>query len=198
MRFTLDDNRIAEARRVDSPNHGERPPAVDIDLVVLHSISLPEGEYGNGRIDDFFCNRLDIGAHPEFAALEGLEVSAHLLIDRDGTLTQYVPFDRRAWHAGESSFAGRGNCNDYSIGIELEGTERGGFTDSQYAALAEVVRLLMDVWPGLTAERVVGHSEVSPGRKTDPGPGFDWRRFRRDLARAAAGDRLDGERGPAQ
>lgn len=189
MSFSLDDNRIAEARRVDSPNHGERPPAVDIDLVVLHSISLPEGEYGNGRIDDFFCNRLDIRAHPDFAALEGLEVSAHLLIDRDGALTQYVPFDRRAWHAGESVFAGRGNCNDYSIGIELEGTERGAFTDSQYAALAEVVRLLMGAWPGLTAERVVGHSDVSPGRKTDPGPGFDWRRFRRELARSADGGR---------
>src|SRR5579885_4241 len=168
---------------VPSPNCDDRPPGAAIDLLVIHGISLPPGGYGGPYIDQLFTNALRPDGHPYFATLDGLRVSAHLLIRRDGGMTQYVPFHRRAWHAGASAFLGRENCNDYSIGIELEGTDMDAYTGAQYGRLAAVCRALMRQWPAIGADRIVGHSDVAPGRKTDPGPGFDWRRFRDLLMR---------------
>jgi AmpD protein len=161
-----------------SPNCNNRPEPADISLLVIHNISLPPGEYGGSCIRDFFCNQLDCSAHSYFEQLREVEVSAHLLIERTGKVVQFVPFGQRAWHAGESVFAGRGNCNDFSIGIELEGTDDQPYTDSQYEGLASVTRLLMQAYPRITAQRIVGHSDIAPLRKTDPGPAFDWSRYR--------------------
>ncbi len=166
-------------RRVPSPNFDERPPGSQPELVVVHSISLPEGEFGTPHVEALFCNRLDASAHGSFAEIAPLRVSAHALIARDGALTQFVPFTKRAWHAGESCFRGRACCNDFSIGIELEGCDWQPFEAHQYARLADLLRLLMRAWPGIDADRVVGHCDIAPGRKTDPGPHFDWRRLRR-------------------
>ena len=143
--------------------------------MVVHGISLPPGEYGGGWIDDLFCNRLDPEAHPYFREIAGLRVSSHLLIRRDGEVIQYVPFSRRAWHAGDSCFEGRSACNDFSIGIELEGQDTDPYTDRQYEQLAAVMQALVAAYPGLSLDRVAGHSDIAPGRKTDPGPAFDWR-----------------------
>jgi AmpD protein len=165
------------ARRCPSPNHGPRPDGTAVDLLVIHNISLPPAQFGGPWIDDLFLNRLDPSAHPFFAGIAELRVSAHLLIRRDGSLTQYVPLQRRAWHAGRSSFRGRENCNDYSIGIELEGTDDRPFEEAQYATLARVTRKIMAEYPGITRERITGHSDIAPGRKTDPGPCFDWQGF---------------------
>ncbi len=174
------DNRIQEARFVPSPNANERPHN-EISLLVIHNISLPPGQFGGGYVSELFTNRLDPEGHPFFREIEGLEVSAHLLIERDGTLTQFVPFDRRAWHAGQSCFDGREACNDFSIGIELEGTDDQAFTDAQYRALKHVTRALLSAYPDLTPQRITGHSDIAPGRKTDPGPAFDWERYRSSL-----------------
>lgn len=148
-----------------SPYCDERPLGTDIDCLVIHSMSLPKGQYGGTYIDDFFCGRL-----PEM----GLKVSAHLLIRRTGHIPQFVPFSKRAWHAGESCFQGRTHCNDFSIGIELEGTDDSPYENIQYQKLAEVTRSLMQAYPTLTFERITGHSDIAPNRKTDPGPFFDW------------------------
>lgn len=172
---------LEPARKVPSPNHNLRPTG-EISLLVIHCISLPPGEFGGGFIDQLFTNQLDPKAHPYFAKIADLKVSAHLLIDRQGNLTQYVPLHRRAWHAGASCFQGRENCNDFSIGIELEGTETIPFTAAQYTALAEVTRVLMDTYPELSLDRIVGHCDIAPGRKTDPGPSFDWARLYRLLS----------------
>jgi len=169
---------LLPARQLSSPNCGDRPDGELISLLVIHNISLPPGEYGGPYIDHLFCNQLDCSAHAYFEGLKNLEVSAHLLIDRTGQVTQYVPFDRKAHHAGESSFEGRTHCNDFSIGIELEGCDEDEFTDAQYATLAAVTRVLVQAYPGITPARIVGHSDIAPGRKTDPGPGFDWPRYR--------------------
>ena len=169
------------ARRLPSPNQDARPEGEQVSLLVIHGISLPPGEFGGGWIDALFTNRIDPEAHPYFRRLAGLQVSAHLLIDRRGRLTQYVPFGRRAWHAGQSRFDGREACNDFSIGIELEGTDRVPYTAEQYACLARVSRWLMQRFPAITRERIVGHCHIAPGRKTDPGPAFDWHRYRRLL-----------------
>ena len=158
-------------------DHFDDRPQAEISLLVIHCISLPEGQYGTPYIDDLFCARLDCTAHPSFASLEGVRVSAHCLIDRKGHIRQYVPFAKRAWHAGVSSFAGRERCNDFSIGIELEGTDKDQYTAEQYHALAGLTQALMRRYPGITRERIVGHSDIAPGRKTDPGTGFDWPRF---------------------
>jgi N-acetyl-anhydromuramoyl-L-alanine amidase len=158
-------------RRVDSPNHGPRPPEAVVDLVVVHSISLPPGVYGGDAIERFFCNQLDWAAHPYFETIRGLEVSSHYLIRRDGEIVCFVDPARRAWHAGRSCWAGRDNCNDYSIGIELEGLEGERFEPVQYRQLADLIRTLQADWPLST---VVGHEHVAAGRKADPGPGFDW------------------------
>ena len=166
------------ARQLSSPNCDERPPGCAIDLLVIHAISLPAGEFGGPWIDDLFCNRLEAAAHPDFAAICTLRVSAHTLIRRDGGITQYVPFHRRAWHAGVSCHAGRERCNDFSIGIELEGCDERPFSDAQYTGLASLIHALLAAYPGLSTERITGHSDIAPGRKTDPGPHFDWSRLR--------------------
>lgn len=172
---------ILEARRCPSPNCDSRPEGCDIDLVVVHGISLPPGEFGNEYVEAFFCNCLDPDVHPYFAEISHLTVSAHLFIRRDGELIQFVPFSQRAWHAGESQFCGRTCCNDFSIGIELEGTDDTAFEEAQYRRLISVLKLLMRTWPGITPDRITGHSDIAPGRKTDPGPAFDWQRVRAAL-----------------
>ncbi len=171
---TIRDGRLQGARFVASPNCDARPPATVIDLAVIHGISLPPGVFGGGWIEHLFLNRLDPAAHPYFAGLQALKVSAHLLVRRDGELVQYVPFDQRAWHAGASVFEGHSRCNDFSVGIELEGADDVPYETLQYAQLARALRALMRVYPGITARRIVGHSDIAPGRKTDPGPAFDW------------------------
>ncbi|MYD96004.1 MAG: 1,6-anhydro-N-acetylmuramyl-L-alanine amidase AmpD [Gammaproteobacteria bacterium] len=172
-----DDHWLQGVRRRLSPNANARPDPEDISLVVVHGISLPPGEFGTGQVEALFTNTLDTTRHPALADLNGVRVSSHLLISRRGRLTQFVPFDRRAWHAGESSHRGRPNCNDYSIGIEVEGTDRTAYTDSQYRRLMEVLKALFSRYPRLSLAGVVGHAEVAPGRKTDPGRAFDWPRL---------------------
>ncbi|MBB1126252.1 1,6-anhydro-N-acetylmuramyl-L-alanine amidase AmpD [Thiospirillum jenense] len=161
-----------------SPNCDQRPLDTAIDLLVIHNISLPPGEFGGYWIDALFLNQLDATAHPFFMTIATLRVSAHVLIRRDGELIQYVPFSQRAWHAGVSNFQGRERCNDYSVGIELEGTDTIAFTAPQYQALADCTHLLSQVYPAITVDRIVGHSDIAPGRKTDPGPCFDWKYYR--------------------
>jgi N-acetyl-anhydromuramoyl-L-alanine amidase len=167
-------------RTVDSPNCDERPAGVDISLVILHCISLPPGEYGGDSIERLFTNRLEPDAHPYFKEIEGLKVSSHFLIRRDGELIQFVPVARRAWHAGASAWRGRSRCNDFSIGIELEGTEDEPFADAQYQALTALILQLRKSHP---LRDVAAHSDVAPGRKTDPGACFDWARLLAGLAR---------------
>lgn len=157
-----------------SPHHDQRPPDAEVDMIVVHGISLPPGKFGGDAIEQFFCGDLDMTSHPYFDQIKSLRVSSHLLIKRTGDLVQFVPFHKRAWHAGESSFAGKTKCNDFSIGIELEGTDDQPYEESQYQSLAAVIRSLMRVFPKITPERVVGHSDIAPGRKTDPGLAFDW------------------------
>ena len=164
-----------------SPNFSERPAGTQIDLLVIHNISLPPGQYGGSWIDDLFCNQLDPAAHPYFRDIADLRVSAHALIDRHGQLTQYVAFDKKAWHAGQSCFDGRQQCNDFSIGIELEGCDDEPFTDAQYQCLTALTRHLQEVYPAITLARIVGHSDIAPDRKTDPGPCFDWRRYKKAI-----------------
>jgi AmpD protein len=182
------DGWFSGVRRVRSPNHDARPAGSPIDLLVVHGISLPPGRFGGPHIERLFTNRLDPDAHPFFAAIADLRVSSHLLVRRDGAVVQFVPCGARAWHAGASEFEGRTRCNDFSIGIELEGTDDAPYTARQYARLAQLARLLMRAYPGITRRRIVGHSDIAPGRKTDPGPSFDWARLRARLAarRAAA------------
>lgn len=170
-------HRIDSATFKPSPNCDARPDASDISLLVIHCISLPPEQFGDDYIDQLFCNTLSPDAHPYFRQIHQLRVSAHLLIRRDGALVQYVPFDRRAWHAGPSQFQGRERCNDFSIGIELEGSITQAYTAPQYARLIEVSKLLLDRYPLLHPERIAGHSDIAPGRKQDPGPWFDWPRY---------------------
>jgi AmpD protein len=166
------------ARQVPSPNCDDRPAGIVADLLVVHGISLPPGEFGGPWIDRLFTNALPRDAHPYFESVADLRVSSHLLLRRDGEVVQYVPFHRRAWHAGISSWQGRERCNDFSIGIELEGTDTVPYESTQYAALARVVAVLCRAYPSLSPARLVGHSDVAPGRKTDPGSAFDWPRLR--------------------
>jgi AmpD protein len=177
---------IIGVRRVLSPNYDERPPGTELGLIVVHGISLPPGEFGNGWIDRFFCNDLPADAHPYFATMHDLTVSAHVLIARDGTLTQYVPFDRRAWHAGKSEHCGRAGCNDFSVGIELEGTDDLPYANAQYRALGMLIAALRLAYPSLLRAAIVGHCDIAPGRKTDPGPAFDWNELERALEVASA------------
>jgi N-acetyl-anhydromuramoyl-L-alanine amidase len=170
------------ARHIASLNANQRPSPLLVDLLVIHNISLPPGEFGTGLVEALFCNSLDCSAHPWLERLRGVEVSAHLLIDRHGGITQFVPFHLRAWHAGASVFEGRENCNDFSIGIELEGTDELPYADEQYASLIAVTRILMREYPGISNQRIVGHADIAPGRKTDPGAAFDWQRYLRALA----------------
>ena len=168
------------AQRCPSPNFGPRPEAQAPNLLIVHSISLPPGVYGGDEIERLFTNRLDWDAHPYFETIRGLEVSAHFLLRRDGTCLQFVSCDERAWHAGRSHWQGRDNCNDFSVGVELEGLEGGLFEPAQYRQLARLTRALAANYPIAEA---VGHEHVAPGRKADPGPGFDWVRLRRELRR---------------
>jgi N-acetyl-anhydromuramoyl-L-alanine amidase len=171
--------------RCPSENFNQRPTDSRIDLLVIHNISLPAGRFGGGNVEALFSNRLDCGADESFADLRELKVSAHLLIGRAGSVTQFVAFWQRAWHAGQSLFEGRPNCNDFSIGIELEGTDALPYTDAQYASLAAVTRALCRHYPGIVPQRIVGHSDIAPLRKSDPGPAFDWPRFKGMLATQA-------------
>lgn len=175
------DDCLENARQLPSPNCSDRPPGEGVSLLVIHNISLPPGEFGGPHIDELFCNCLDPNGHPYFADICELRVSSHLLIRRDGGVIQYVPFDRKAWHAGRSSFGGRAECNEFSIGIELEGTDDCAFTAVQYERLAGITRLLLQHYPRITDARITGHSDIAPGRKTDPGPCFDWARYRHML-----------------
>ena len=172
---------LRPAVQCPSPNQDERPGDGEPDLVIVHGISLPPGEFGGPFIEDLFTNNLDPEAHPYFREIHGLQVSSHLLIRRDGGVVQFVPFGRRAWHAGDSSFRGRSTCNDYSIGIELEGTDDEPYSDAQYETLAPVLHAIISAYPKIDARRIAGHCDVSPGRKTDPGPVFDWLRLYDDL-----------------
>lgn len=167
-------------RHCPSPNFNARPQG-EVSLLVIHNISLPPGQFGTGKVQQFFQNRLPADEHPYFAGIAQLTVSAHFLIERDGAVTQFVSCNARAWHAGVSSFAGRENCNDFSVGIELEGTDELPFSDAQYQALIGLTRQLLDAYPQLSVERICGHSDIAPGRKTDPGPCFDWARLRAAL-----------------
>jgi N-acetyl-anhydromuramoyl-L-alanine amidase len=181
MHYTLEDGWLQQARRTPSPNCGPRPASCDPELLVIHNISLPPRCYGGDCIERFFTNRLDWDEHPYFEEIRGVEVSAHLLIRRTGELLQFVNFAERAWHAGQSCYQGRDNCNDFSIGIELEGADDEPYTDAQYVALSAVTALLMQHYPAIGDHRIVGHSDIAPGRKTDPGPAFDWARYRQLL-----------------
>jgi N-acetyl-anhydromuramoyl-L-alanine amidase len=172
------DGWLAPAQRIVSPNCDERPAGTRIELLLIHNISLPPGEFGTGRVEQLFTNRLPCDAHPYFAALQELRVSAHFLIARDGQLTQFVGCKQRAWHAGISEFEGRNACNDFSLGVEMEGTDELAYTEEQYRMLARLTRALLAAFP---VRALRGHGDVAPGRKTDPGPSFDWNRLARDL-----------------
>lgn len=175
--MTIEQHWLTNAIHIPSPNFDERTDSQDISLLVIHCISLPPGQFGNHYIDQLFCNQLAPDQHPYFKDIYQLKVSAHVLIKRDGTCVQYVPFDKRAWHAGQSNYCGRERCNDFSIGIELEGTEVIAYTDQQYEQLATVIALLLETYPGLSRNRITGHSDIAPGRKTDPGAYFDWQKL---------------------
>ncbi len=168
---------FTRARRLDSPNCDARPPGTVVDLAIIHGISLPPGRFGGGHVHRLFLNCLDWNEHPYFNEIRGLQVSSHVLIERSGTLVQFVPLSLRAWHAGVSSFRGRERCNDFSVGIELEGADQVPYTGRQYRALARVLRALMRRYPQIGLHRIAGHCHVSPGRKTDPGPAFQWQRL---------------------
>ena len=165
---------LNEAEYIPSPNMDDRPEGTEINLLVIHSISLPPGEYGGNSIEQLFTNSLQANAHPYFEQIHQLEVSAHVLIKRNGDIIQFVPFNKRAWHAGKSCYQGNECCNDFSIGIELEGTDTDPFESRQYESLVELVKSLCKHYPSITTQRIAGHSDISPGRKTDPGSGFDW------------------------
>lgn len=169
---------LENIRQVQSPNFDMRPEGSAPELLIIHGISLPPGEYGGTWIEQLFTNQLDWNAHPYFKQIEGMRVSSHLLVRRDGQVVQFVPFHARAWHAGVSSFQGRERCNDFSIGIELEGTDDTAYKAAQYRELARVIVALCRAYPRLSMQRLVGHSDVAPGRKTDPGDCFDWPRLR--------------------
>jgi AmpD protein len=177
MRIDTESGLVRDARQVASPNCDERPGPGEPDLLVIHGISLPPGEFGGPWIDRLFTNDLPADAHPYFMEIAHLKVSTHLLIRRDGELIQYVPLHKRAWHAGQSCFRGRDACNDFSIGIELEGTDELAYTEEQYTILNQLVTSLLGTYPSLSRDRIVGHSDIAPGRKTDPGDAFDWQRL---------------------
>lgn len=165
---------LLHARRAPSPNCDLRPPGERVALLVVHGISLPPGRFGSGCVERLFLNKLDWEEHEYFKKIKGLRVSSHVLIERDGRVTQFVPFGLRAWHAGISRFRGRERCNDFSIGVELEGCDDVEYAAAQYRQLARMVTALRVAYPGITLDRIVGHSHVAPGRKTDPGPAFRW------------------------
>jgi len=172
---------ITSADFRESPNCSKRPPDVQVILMVIHNISLPPGRFGGAYIVDFFQNKLDVSADEYFEEIKDLKVSSHLLIDRRGKVTQFVPFNKSAWHAGLSHYQGQENCNDFSIGVEMEGTDSIDYTTKQYESLKEVTLSLMKAYPRIIVDNIVGHSDIAPERKTDPGESFDWSRFRSSL-----------------
>ncbi len=184
MKINVKSGLLEGVRFVASPNCDERPSGVVPELIVIHNISLPPGEFGGDWIAKLFTNALDPQAHPYFAEVFQLKVSAHVLIHRDGRIVQFVPFHQRAWHAGRSSYRGRSHCNDFSIGIELEGTDEIPYDPLQYKGLAAIIEALVGAYPTLSAEHIIGHEHIAPGRKTDPGPAFDWEFCRKLLANA--------------
>jgi AmpD protein len=186
MQVDLDSGLLRGAKWIASPNRDARPPGVETDLIVVHGISLPPGEFGGPWIDRLFCNTLPEDVHPYFAEVAALRVSSHLVVAREGEVTQYVRFTERAWHAGRSAYRGREACNDFSVGVELEGSDTLPYEAAQYNALAEVVAALCAAYPRLSPERLVGHSDIAPGRKTDPGPAFDWPRAHGLIAAAVS------------
>lgn len=173
---------VSQAKFISSPNHDERPAGTAIDVLVIHNISLPPGQFGGPYIEQLFTNRLNPADHSYFEGISDLKVSAHFLIRRDGELIQFVPTNKRAWHAGISEFCGREKCNDFTIGIELEGCDDQAFEDIQYEVLTRLSRLIQSAYPGIKGDNIVGHSDIAPGRKTDPGPYFDWEKFKSELA----------------
>ena len=178
MHINPDTGLLDSARQVPSPNCDARPDGCTLDLIVVHNISLPPGQFGGPWIDSLFTNGLNPEAHPYFRDICQLKVSSHVLIRRDGEIVQYVPFHMRAWHAGQSNYCGRERCNDFSIGIELEGSDDAPFEEEQYRRLAELIDSLVNTYPNLSLQHITGHSDISPGRKTDPGPHFDWQKLR--------------------
>lgn len=181
MRIDAESGIIDEARYVPSPNCDARPVGAAAEVLIIHAISLPPSEFGGAGVEQLFCNVLDPKAHPYYEQIRDLKVSAHLLIRRDGRLVQFVPLHLRAWHAGQSQCEGRSRVNDFSIGVELEGCDDMPFEAVQYAVLSELCRALMQAYPAITPTRIYGHSDIAPGRKTDPGPHFDWALFRASL-----------------
>jgi AmpD protein len=173
---------LVPAMQCPSPNQDDRPEGCGPEMIVIHGISLPPGEFGGDGIERLFTNCLDWDAHPYYREIRGMQVSSHLLIRREGAVVQFVPFIRRAWHAGASRFRGRRRCNDFSIGIELEGTDDDAYTEAQYACLVPVVRSIIDAYSSISMRTIAGHCDVSPGRKSDPGPAFDWPRLYDGLA----------------
>lgn len=178
MHIDVSSGLLTDARQNMSPNHDERPSETDISLIVIHGISLPPGKFGGDYIDQLFCNQLDPNEHPYFKEVDGLKVSSHLLIRRDGEVVQYVPLNKRAWHAGVSCYESRDCCNDYSIGIELEGEDETPYTDQQYLELSNIIKSLIKNYPDLNEHTIAGHNDIAPGRKTDPGEAFDWPHLR--------------------
>ena len=174
---------LTQATWCPSENYNERPDESDISLLVVHNISLPPGEFGGPYIQALFCNTLDCRADPSFDSLQGLKVSAHLFIRRSGEIIQFVPFNKRAWHAGVSAYEGREQCNDFSIGIELEGTDELPYEPIQYQMLADVTSALIKHYPKMNLERMAGHCDIAPGRKTDPGDAFDWSLFKKQISK---------------
>lgn len=168
---------LEKIKQVDSPNCDDRPEDTSICLIVIHGISLPPEQFGGDYIENLFCNQLDSNQHPYFNEIAGLKVSAHLLIKRDGEVLQFVPFSKRAWHAGISSWKDKAKCNDFSIGIELEGTDTVEYTDEQYQQLNILIASLRSNYPDISKNAIVGHCDIAPGRKTDPGEAFDWARI---------------------
>lgn len=179
--FTIQAGWLTAQKRVISPHFSARPCRQDISLLVIHYISLPPEEFGGDFIDRFFSGTLDPSLHPYFEEIRDLKVSAHVLINRQGQLTQYVNFEEMAWHAGVSCFEGREKCNEFSIGIELEGSNNQPFTEAQYRSLARLTQAIMHHYPAITSQRIVGHNQIAPGRKIDPGQYFDWDYYRRLL-----------------
>jgi len=179
--FTITNHRLDQAEFIESPNFSERPEGVDPSLIVLHNISLPPGRFGGDFIKQFFVNSLNSELHPYFKEISDLRVSSHLLIERDGNIIQFVEFNKSAWHAGVSEYEGQKDCNDFSIGIELEGTDSDPYQDIQYSILSGISECLMGSYLEINKERIIGHADIAPDRKTDPGDSFDWLRFRDSL-----------------
>ncbi|WGE58128.1 1,6-anhydro-N-acetylmuramyl-L-alanine amidase AmpD [Actinobacillus equuli] len=177
MNLTIQNGKLIHQRQVPSPHFNQRPKENDISLLVIHYISLPPEEFGNNFIDRFFQGNLDPTIHPYFEEIKDLRVSAHCLINRKGEITQYVNFNDMAWHAGLSEFNGRDKCNEYSIGIELEGSNNQPFTEQQYQSLASLTKEIMAIYPDITLDRIAGHNDIAPGRKIDPGQYFDWKHY---------------------